>query len=107
MVLVGAITKKRKHVDWEIYAGLRGSINGNAGLIGVLLPSFPISFYEENNYANYPARLADNVKSGYAEIYNWNSFIHNFDIIIQEAFDNRITRRSKINNSRTQMQRNL
>lgn len=34
VVLVGPNTKNRKHVDWEIYAGLRPSINGNSGLIG-------------------------------------------------------------------------
>ena len=35
IVLVGPNTKNRKHVDWEIYAGLRASINGNAGLVGI------------------------------------------------------------------------
>lgn len=35
VVLVGPNTKNRKHVDWEIYAGLRPSINGNSGLIGI------------------------------------------------------------------------
>ena len=107
VVLVGPNTKRRKHVDWEIYAGLRGSVNGNSGLVGVLLPTFPFSYYEAINYANYPARLADNVKSGYAEIYNWDYFVNHFETIIQEAFDNRIYRRSKIDNSRIQMQRNL
>ena len=41
VVLVGPNTKKRKHVDWEIYAGLRSSINGSSGLVGILLPEFP------------------------------------------------------------------
>lgn len=107
VVLVGPNTKRRKHIDWEIYAGLRDSANGNSGLIGVLLPTFPIGFLKENIYANCPGRLADNAKSGYADIYTWNNFINNFDTIIQEAFDNRIYRRSKIDNSRTQMKRNL
>lgn len=39
VVLVGPNTKNRKHVDWEIYAGLRKNINGNAGLIGIFLPT--------------------------------------------------------------------
>lgn len=105
VVLVGPNTKKRKHIDWEIYAGLNPNINGNAGLIGVLLPSFPLV---QNKYylEDLPARLADNVSSGYADIYTWDYFVANFDEIIQTAFDNRISRRSKINNSRLQMQRN-
>ena len=31
VVLVGPNTWKRKHVDWEIYAGLRASVNGSSG----------------------------------------------------------------------------
>lgn len=104
VVLVGPNTRKRKHIDWEIYAGLRASINGNAGLVGVLLPTFN---FNSNYLDDIPARLADNVNSGYADIYSWDFFINNFNIIIQEAFDNRITKRSKIDNSRIQMQRNL
>lgn len=38
VVLIGAETYKRKHVDWEIYAGLSGKAGGYSGLIGVLLP---------------------------------------------------------------------
>ena len=38
IVLVGPNTRKRKHVDWEIYAGLRSSVNGSYGLVGIMLP---------------------------------------------------------------------
>lgn len=107
VVLVGPNTRKRKHVDWEIYAGLRTSINGNAGLIGVLLPEFPLSSNNSYMYSDLPGRLADNVKTGYADIYTWNDFISSFCSIIDNAFSNRISRRSKIDNSRIQMQRNL
>lgn len=107
VVLVGINTKKRKHVDWEIYAGLRSSINGNSGLVGILLPSFPLTIDGQYYYEDIPARLADNVKSGYAEIYTWNYAIDHFNEIIQLAFDNRIVNRKKIDNSRLQMQRNL
>lgn len=107
VVLVGPNTRKRKHVDWEIYAGLKASISGNSGLIGVLLPEFPLSEDNEYKYADLPGRLADNVRSGYADIYTWNYFTSNFDSIIESAFNNRVSRKSKIDNSRTQMQRNL
>ena len=106
VVLVGPNTRKRKHVDWEIYAGLRANTNGNSGLVGVLLPEFPLS----NNkylYADLPARLADNVKSGYADVYTWGCFVQSFDSIIESAFNNRISRKNMIDNSRAQMQRNL
>lgn len=107
VVLVGPNTRKRKHVDWEIYAGLRASINGSSGLIGVLLPEFPLSSDNRYSYADLPSRLADNVITGYSDIYLWNDFVNNFESIIDSAFDNRITRKNKIDNSRPQMQRNL
>lgn len=96
VVLVGPNTKKRKHVDWEIYAGLRHSINGNSGLVGILLPEFPLSINNGFQYTDLPARLADNVISGYAKLYLWEYAKCNFDSVIEEAFKNRILLRDKI-----------
>lgn len=100
IVLIGKNTKTRKHVDWEIYAGLRNSIHGSSGLVGILLP-------EAQGDANcIPARLADNVRSGYSKIYDWNYAIQHFEMIVDEAFENRVKLKNKINNSRIQMQNN-
>lgn len=106
VVLVGSNTKKIKHVDWEIYAGLRASINGNAGLIGILLPSLHKSPSGEYYYDELPGRLADNIKSGYADYYEWDDAINRFDEIIDIAFENRIKRKALIDNSRPQMKYN-
>ena len=92
-------------MDWEIYAGLRGSINGNSGLIGILLPEMQ----RANNtysYDDIPARLADNIKSGYSKMYNWDYAMSNFKIIIDEAFENRKKLKNNIDNTRIQMQNN-
>ena len=107
VVLVGPNTKNRKHVDWEIYAGLRPSINGNSGLIGIFLPTVRKAPNGGYYYADIPARLADNIKSGYADCYGWDYAISHFDTIIEKAFNNRASRRNLIDNSRPQMQRNL
>ena len=107
IVLVGNNTKKRKLVDWEIYAGLRASINGNAGLIGIMLPSVSKTFDEKYSYDDMPARLADNIKSGYATFCDWNYALNNFDKLIEDAFQSRITKKHLIDNSRQQMDRNL
>lgn len=106
VVLVGNNTKNRKHVDWEIYAGLRASINGNAGLIGIFLPTLRKSDSGEYYYEDIPGRLADNIKSGYASYCDWNYAINNFNQIIEQAFQSRITRRQMIDNSRPQMKYN-
>lgn len=107
VVLVGPNTKKRKHVDWEIYAGLRKSINGNSGLVAIFLPTLPKATNGGYYYADMPARLADNIISKYADWYEWDYAIEHFDAIIEEAFNNRKTRKNLIDNSRIQMQKNL
>lgn len=105
VVLVGPNTKKRKHVDWEIYAGLMNS-NGNSGLVGVLLPEIRLTSDGKYYTLDLPGRLADNVDSGYAEIYTWDYFINHFSSVIERTFNRRSTERSKIDNSREQMHRN-
>lgn len=104
-MLVGKNTKTRKHIDWEIYAGLRGSINGNSGLIGILLPEMQRS-NNTYSYNDIPARLADNIKSGYSKMYNWDDAMKNFNSIIDEAFENRKKLKNNIDNTRKQMQNN-
>ena len=58
------------------------------------------------SYEDIPSRLADNIKSGYSKMYNWDYAMNHFDEIINEAFQNRITLKNKIDNSRKQMQIN-
>ena len=107
VVLVGPNTKKRKHVDWEIYAGLRDSINGCSGLVCILLPEIPISADGTFSISSVPARLGDNINSGYAKVYTWDYAINNFDSIIETAYSDRILLKNKKDNSRLQMQYNL
>ena len=43
VVLIGAETWKRKHVDWEIGASIRQTqYSSRSGLLGILLPTYPI-----------------------------------------------------------------
>lgn len=119
VVLIGTDTYKRKHVDWEIYAGISGKAGGRSGLIGILLPSY----YDSNenkglkdneyNADTIPPRLNDNVKTGYAKIYKWGSAIrknNNGEYYIKgwidEAFDRKNDDNIKTDNSREQFKRN-
>ncbi|RWP35310.1 TIR domain-containing protein [Mesorhizobium sp.] len=67
VVLVGKDTWGRKYVDWEIDVTLQRQ----HGLIGVMLPSLPI---DANGKVSTPARLQDNINSGYAVWVHWNTF---------------------------------
>ena len=75
--------------------------------IQVFLPTVRKAPNGSYYYADMPARLADNIKYGYADFYDWNYAISHFDTIIEKAFNNRASRRNLIDNSRPQMQRNL
>lgn len=116
VVLIGPKTYQRKHVDWEIYAGLSERNKHRAGLVGILLPTY-YKLQESRalgeGYKNIPDRLHDNVETGYAKLYSW------FDIItkdsdgkykIQKIIDEAFTRRDDYNiiskNNRPQLQRN-
>ena len=106
VVLVGKNTYKRKHVDWEISAALSKKVGGYSGMIGLCLPDH--SAYGKDNYSedDVPPRLVDNLKSGYAKLYDWSTSEKNIKARIEDAFNARIVRKDKIDNSREQFKKN-
>ena len=102
VVLVGENTYCRKHVDWEISAGLLN----NAGLIGLALPSH--SSYRKDRYSedDVPKRLVDNIRSNYASFYDWTENQENIINWIEKAFERRSTMEENKDNSRKQMKNN-
>ncbi len=65
IVLVGKNTWGRKYVDWEIKA----TLDKGHGLIAVILPT-------AGTLGPFPARLWDNVASGYAVWTSWQEFLN-------------------------------
>jgi hypothetical protein len=86
IVLIGPKTWQRKHVDWEIGSSLRDTqYNKRSGLIGILLPNFPLK--DNEYYPNVvPPRLIDNIKNQFAAIYKWNESPQKIKEYIHEAF---------------------
>ncbi len=89
VVLIGSETWQRKHVDWQIGASVRETEDTpRSGLIGILLPSYQPPAQSQLHTAAYrktannhhrkyfektvPPRLMDNVKCGFAKIYEWS-----------------------------------
>jgi len=90
VVLVGAETWKRKHVDWEIAASIRHTqYNPRSGLLGIILPTYtrpsPAEFYIHT----IPPRLYDNFKCGFANMYDWNESAVAVQNWIHNAFETR------------------
>jgi len=87
IVLIGAKTWQRKHVDWEIGGSIRHTqANPRSGLMGLLLPTYP--GYSTNTYSGFtiPPRLYENLEKKFASIHTWNenpTFVQQW---IHEAF---------------------
>ena len=104
VVLIGMKTKCRKHVDWEISGALNRKVGGNySGLLGLLLPSHPD--YGKNTYNRnlVPARLYDNLQSGYAVIRDYTTNRQKLQEYIELAYNNRKKEADNRINSRVQM----
>jgi hypothetical protein len=107
IVLIGAKTWCRRHVDWEIYGGLSVRVGGRAGLLGICIPGNPD--YPGPTYApaNTPARFVDNQKAGYARYYDWSDDPARVERWIEEAFQARTEKYDDADNSRLQLTNNL
>lgn len=108
VVLIGAETWKRKHVDWEIGSSLRDTAkNPRSGLLGVLLPSYPRPAPGKYNPQTVPPRLWDNVQDppAYANIYGWTESRQHMQDWIHTAFLRR-TKEPPPNNSRVSFGQN-
>ncbi|WP_434509810.1 TIR domain-containing protein [Desulfitobacterium sp. AusDCA] len=106
VVLVGKNTYKRKHVDWEISAALSKKVGGYSGLLGLCLPDHPAYGKDEYSADDVPPRLVDNLKSGYAKLYDWTTSEKIIKARIEDAFDARINRKDKIDDTREQFKKN-
>lgn len=114
IVLIGAETWKRKHVDWEIgYSLTTTSQNQRSGLMGILLSSYRCNYlcdkeYSENEEVytpcNIPQRLYDNVESGYAKIYSYPFSADDLQQWIDESF--KMRKQNKHVNSRNYFKNN-
>jgi len=102
LVLLGTKTYCRKHVDWEIYAGLRKK----AGLLGLILPTNEGYKKNEYNPNKIPPRLNDNLESKYSKIFLWTEDKNKMKNRIESAFSNKKRKDHLINNSRKQFMNN-
>ena len=90
VVLVGAETWKRKHIDWEIGSSIRQTqYNSRSGLLGIILPTYPGVATNTYDPHTIPPRLYDNIKCGFTKIYNWSDDPDKVQSWIHDAFKRR------------------
>lgn len=109
VVLIGSKTRCRKHVDWEISGALDRKVGDHyAGLVGIRLPNHS-DYGKGSNYNpnNLPKRLAANLETDYAELYDWTLDVRIMEKIINDAYYRRKSHLGKhVNKSIPQMQKN-
>lgn len=107
LALVGRRTWGRKHVDWEISAGLDKRVGEHyAGLLGLCLPTHPDYGSGKVNPTIVAPRLIDNVHSGYARFYSWTEEVISMKQYLGDAYQARISRADKMDNSRLRFDHN-
>jgi hypothetical protein len=90
VVLVGASTWKRKHVDWEIGASVRHTQkHPRSGLLGILLPSYLIANKGRQEPHTMPPRLHDNVECKFAQVHEWSDDASEVKLWLDRAFQDR------------------
>ena len=92
VVLVGACTWQRKHVDWEIGSSLRRTLrNPRCGLLGIILPTHPDGGTGKYWPQLVPPRLADNLvgEDSFAYIMDWSSNPQDAFQLIHSAYQRR------------------
>lgn len=99
IVLCGANTSLRKYVDWEIEA----SLNQRMGLVGVWLPTLPLS---PNGGTIKPDRLQDNIDSQYAPWISWSGIQANPSSLVAAIERANSAPKSLIRNARARKERN-
>ena len=105
VILIGAETWKRKHVDWEISSSIRDTqLNSRTGLLGIILPTYPRKDISGYGRCTIPPRLHDNIQCGFAKIYNWSDNPNKVQNWIHEAFN--LRKQIKPNNSRDMFAQN-
>jgi len=105
VVLIGAETWQRKHIDWEIGSSIRHTeYNPRSGLVGILLPTYPRADKSKYNQRTIPPRLHDNIACGFASIHNWSEDAATVQGWIHEAYLRKSTKQP--DNSRASFGKN-
>lgn len=91
IVLVGALTWQRKHVDWEIGSSIRDTVaNPRSGLLGILLPAYYDHHFSgrtgKYDPRTIPPRLHDNIGAGFATLHNWSEDPADIQNWVHEAY---------------------
>ena len=92
IVLVGTDTYRSKNVDWELQFGLRH----NNPILGLCLPTNDDFRKERCRPKNMPAKLFNNLYSGYASYFDWTDSFKDLKDYINISINNKLHKHALI-----------
>jgi len=96
ILLVGTETKKRKHVDWEIYSSMfDGKKNKKSGILVVTLPSTGCTYYTAAHGDEEKKKLYPGTTS-WTTINSRVEYEERYPFLPDRIIDNLLTRKAKI-----------
>lgn len=95
ILLVGAETKRRKHIDWEIYSSMiDGAVNKKSGILVITLPSTNCTYYTVSHSGEKETLYPDN--SSWTTINSREEFEHRYPFMPDRIIDNLLKPEAKI-----------
>ncbi len=95
IVLVGTETKRRKHVDWEIYSSMHdGKVNKKSGILIINLPSVHCTYYTATHEGE-KEKLYPGISS-WITISNRSEFEARYPYMPDRIIDNLLKKEAKI-----------
>jgi hypothetical protein len=107
VVLLGSRTFARKIVDWEIAAALETKPTRASGVIGLRLPTHLDFGKPTVTPSRLPARLAENVKSGFCAVRDWTELPAQLQTWVHEAIRNAARKTHLVENTADPLKRDI
>jgi len=107
VVLLGPKTYSISKVDWDIAAALERKGMRPSGLLAIRLPTHEDHGKKTINPKRLPARLVDNIKSGYVKIYDWSETDTTMQTRYYQALKDTREKRTFIKNNRKLMEQDM
>jgi len=97
IVLVGTGTRRRKHVDWEIYSSMfDGAVNKKSGILVINLPTINCTFFTAAHAQPEKDMLYPNEHSWISLQDNWTEYERRYPYMPDRLLDNIVTEQAYI-----------
>lgn len=96
IVLVGTETRRRKHVDWEIYSSMyNGAVNKQSGILVINLPTINCTYFTANHGDGEKANIYPE-NTSWVSITEREEYERRYPYMPDRIIDNLLNKKAKI-----------